>query len=129
MYTNLHYTPLLYSKTGFTEVFIFAYFCSKTYIDRGYSLKCTHNLCFEQKKKKNITNFHQKIIIFTAVKYCSLLYNLKKRAIFIGLEPPRDQSIDCHIHWLARACRCILVTKLDSSVFHCGKDGIKDADK
>ena len=50
--------------------------------------------------------------IFAAVKYCCLLYNLKNRPIFIGLEPLRDQSIDCHIHWLARACRCILVTKI-----------------
>ena len=67
---------------------------------------CTHNLCLS-KNKKNITIFNLKIIIliyniiFTAVKYYSLLYNLKNRPIFIGLEPPRDQSIDCHIHWLA----------------------------
>ena len=47
-----------------------------------------------------------------SVQYTALLYNLKNRPIFIGLEPPRDQSIDCHIHWLARACRCILVTKI-----------------
>ena len=31
----------------------------------------THNLCFEQKKKK-ITIFHLKIILFTAVKYCRI---------------------------------------------------------
>ena len=43
--------------------------------------------------------------------HADLLYNLKNRPIFIGLEPPRYQSIDCHIHWLARACRCILVSK------------------
>ena len=31
---------------------------------------------------------------------------------FIGLERSRGQSIYCHIHWLARACQCILVTKI-----------------
>ena len=46
-----------------------------------------------------------------------LVYNLKNRPIFIGLGPPRDQSIDCHIHWLARACRCIVVTKIRSIGF------------
>ena len=35
---------------------------------------CTHNLCFEQKLKKNITFFHLKINIFTAVKYCCILH-------------------------------------------------------
>ena len=34
-------------------------------------LTCTYNQCFEQ-NKKNITIFHLKIIIFIAVKYCSL---------------------------------------------------------
>ena len=48
----------------------------------------------------------------TPMRYTALLYILKNRPIFIGLEPPRDQSIDCYIHWLARACRCILVTKI-----------------
>ena len=38
----------------------------------------------------------------------------------------KDQSINCHIHWLARACRCILVTKIRLSVFHCGNAGIKE---
>ena len=41
-----------------------------------------------------------------------LLYNLEKRRNFIGLERSRGQSIYCHIHWLARACQCILVTKI-----------------
>ena len=41
-----------------------------------------------------------------------LLYNLEKRPNFIGLERSRGQSIYCHIHWLARACPCILVTKI-----------------
>ena len=68
---------------------------------------------------------------YKVAPYFILLYNLKNRPIFIGLESPRDQSIDCHIHWLARACRCILVTenRFIGLGFHCGKDGIKDADK
>ena len=40
-------------------------------IDCEYS--CTHNLCFEQKRKK-ITIFHMKIIVFSAVKNCSILH-------------------------------------------------------
>ena len=36
-------------------------------------LTCTHDLCFS-KNKKNITIFHRKIIVFTAVKYCSILH-------------------------------------------------------
>ena len=32
---------------------------------------CTHNLCF---RAKNITIFHQKIISFRSVKYCSILH-------------------------------------------------------
>ena len=36
---------------------------------------CTHNHCFEQKYgKKNITCFHLKIIIFTALKNLSILH-------------------------------------------------------
>ena len=41
---------------------------------------CTHNLCFEQKKKeKNITIFHLEIIIFTAEKNGSIF----SRRVFI----------------------------------------------
>ena len=49
--------------------------------------------------------------------YRKLLYNLEKTPLFIGLECPCGQSIDSHIHWLARASRCILVLKLDYLVF------------
>ena len=45
-------------------------------------LTCTHDLCFEQ-NRKNITLFHLKIIIFTAVKYYSILYG---RVFVMGLE-------------------------------------------
>ena len=34
----------------------------------------THNLYFRAKNKKNVTIFHLKITIFTAVKYCSILH-------------------------------------------------------
>ena len=47
-------------------------------IDRGYTLEpvltCTRDLCFEEKKKKNITIFHLKITIFTAVRNRSILH-------------------------------------------------------
>ena len=46
------------------------------------------------------------------VNNCILLYNEVKRPIFIGLERSRGQSTYCHIHWLARTCRWILVTKI-----------------
>ena len=36
---------------------------------------CTHNQCFEQKSEK-ILEFHLKINIFTAVKYCCILHRL-----------------------------------------------------
>ena len=34
---------------------------------------CSHNQCLRA-KKKNIIIFHQKINIFTAVKYCCILH-------------------------------------------------------
>ena len=46
-----------------------------------------------------------------------LLYNWVKRPIFIGLERSCGQSTYCHIHWLARACQWILVTKIRLLVF------------
>ena len=67
-------------KLGCTGVYIFSYFCSETYIEAV--LTCTHNLCFEQKKRKNITNFHLKIMSFTAVKISSILY----RRVFVMSE-------------------------------------------
>ena len=45
-------------------------------------LTCTHNLCFEQ-KKENYHIFHLKIIVFTAVKYCSILH----RRVFVMIGP------------------------------------------
>ena len=34
---------------------------------------CIHSQCYEQ-NKKNLIIFHLKITIFTAVKYCCILY-------------------------------------------------------
>ena len=68
-------TPHFYIvKLGFTGVYIFSYFCSKTYIvGARYNrlnevvLTCTHYLCFGR-KKEIFTIFHLKIMIFTGVK-------------------------------------------------------------
>ena len=68
------HTPFLYSKLklGFTfrgilNFLIFAYrYLLELLLDTYLTvLRCTHNLCFEQ-KKKNIKIFYLKIIIFTA---------------------------------------------------------------
>ena len=45
-------------------------------------LMCTHNQCFEQ-KKKNITLFYLKITIFTAVKYRSILHGRVIVMVFV----------------------------------------------
>ena len=37
-------------------------------------LTCTHNQLFEQKLEKNIIFFSSEIILFTSVKYCSILH-------------------------------------------------------
>ena len=72
---------------------------------KGFSLSVCSSV-----NMSSILNFLY--ISFSLNQYYHLLYNLKNRPIFIGLEPPRDQSIDCHIHWLACPYRCILVTKI-----------------
>ena len=46
-----------------------------------------------------------------------IYYITKKKDIYIGLERPRGQSIDCHIHSLACACWWLLVTKIRLLVF------------
>ena len=73
------YTPLVYSKTGvYRGIHYFLIFALKhrlCVLIRTASeavLTCIHNLCFEQ-NKKNITIFHLKIIIFSAMKYRSIL--------------------------------------------------------
>ena len=43
--------------------------------------------------------------------YLKLLYKLLKISLFIGPKRPRGKSSNCHINWLARAGRSILVTK------------------
>ena len=45
-----------------------------------------------------------------------LLYKLLKISLFIGPKRPCDKSSNCHINWLARAVRSILVTKFRADV-------------
>ena len=63
-------------KLGLTGVYMFFLFLLQN-LDHWVLVRtastCTHDLCFEQ-KKENITIFHTKIIIFTMVKYCSILH-------------------------------------------------------
>ena len=68
--------PLLYNKTGvYRGIHYFLIFALKhrLWVLTEAVLTCTHDLCFEQ-KNKNIKNFHLKINIFTAVKYCCILH-------------------------------------------------------
>ena len=55
------------------------------------------------KNKKNITNFHLKIIIFRAVKYCSLLHRLVFLMIFVcckvSITPSLSIQIPRHAGW------------------------------
>ena len=71
------YTPFLYCKTGvYRGKHYFLNFALKHrlwVLVRTASLRCTHNLCFEQKYENN-TIFYPKIIIFTAVKNSSKLH-------------------------------------------------------
>ena len=67
MYTRLHPTFIIV-KLGFTGVFIFLIFALK---HRLWVLVRTASL---SRNKKNITIFHLKIIIFTAVKYWCILH-------------------------------------------------------
>ena len=65
-------TPHFYiEKVGFTRVYIFFLFLLQN-IDCGYSLEPPRYVL--SKNKKNIKNFHLKIINFTAVKYCCILH-------------------------------------------------------
>ena len=68
--TNTPYTPLLYSKTGvYRGILFFLIFAPK---HRLWVLVRTINVL--SKNKKNIKNFHLKMNIFTAVKYCCILH-------------------------------------------------------
>ena len=46
----------------------------------------------------------------------NLLYKLLKILLFIGPKRPRGKSSNCHINWLARAGRSILVTKFRADI-------------
>ena len=63
------FTPLYIVKLGFTGVYSFSYFCSETkHIIVGTSYnRFRPSIYVVSKSKKNITNFHLKIITYTAV--------------------------------------------------------------
>ena len=52
------------------------------------------------------------------IQYVALLhvYRLLKISLFIGPKRPRGKSSNCHINWLARAGRSLLVTKFRADV-------------
>ena len=54
----------------------------------------------------------------TPGQYTCLLYKLLKISLFIGQKRPRGKSSNCHINWLARAGRSILVTKFRADVLN-----------
>ena len=85
VYCRPHYTPLLYSKTGvyrgihnFLSFFFFA-LKHRVWVLVRTVLTCTHSQCFEQNRRKSITIFHLKNIIFTAVKN----HNVLHRHVFV----------------------------------------------
>ena len=57
-----------------------------------------------------------KEIIYASTLYQQLLYKLLKISLFVGPKRPRGKSSNCHINWLARAGRSILVTKFRADV-------------
>ena len=54
--------------------------------------------------------------MYSPVEQYSLLYKLLKISLFIGPKRPRGKSSNCHINWLARTGRSILVTKFRADV-------------
>ena len=76
-------------------------------MDCGYSLEpprlseanltCIHNQCFEKKNKKSITIFHLKILIFSGVKYRSILHGHVCLMVPAKL-PPESNNICCQWH-------------------------------
>ena len=66
--------------------------------------------CIKWMEKSEVIQKTLQWIYYTIIDFYYI--TKKKRLNFIGLERSRGQSIYCHIHWLARACQCILVTKI-----------------
>ena len=58
-------------KLGFTRVYIFSYFCSNK-IDCDYTLEPPKIYVSSTNKKNFFFFFHLKIIVFYALKYCSI---------------------------------------------------------
>ena len=74
---NVHpFSPHFYIvKLDFTGVNIFSYFCSKHRLWGLVRIASRVPIIYVlSKNKKNVTFFHLKITIFTAVKYCSILH-------------------------------------------------------
>ena len=61
-----------------------------------------------EKNVKKITDFQAQIGEWAFIRAWAFIRIL----IFIGLEPPSAQSIDCDIHWLAHAFQCIFISKI-----------------
>ena len=80
-------------KLGFAGVYIIFLFLLQN-IDCGCALE--PHLCFEKKLEKNITIFHLKIIVFTAVKYYSIIH----RRVFV-----MDSDRRAQLQRLSRALR------------------------
>ena len=83
-------TPHFYIvKLGFTGVYFFFLFLLQN-IDCGYSLERVPTIhVLSKNKKKNITIFHLKIIIFAAVKNCCILHGRVFVMAMISLSIPR----------------------------------------
>ena len=78
------YTPLLSSKTGvYRGIHYFLIFALKHRLWVLVRTASVPTIYVLSKNKKNIKKFHLKIIIFTAVKNCSILY----RRVFIMCVP------------------------------------------
>ena len=88
------YTPLLYSKTGvYRGIHIFLIFALK------HRLLVLVRTMFCAKIRKNITIFHLKIIIFTAVKNCCILHG----RVYV-ISESANESIDLEV---IKLCSCL----------------------
>ena len=65
-------------------------------------------------KTPGCMEFYENVNLLKRVFSCS--DKLLKISLFIGPKRPRGKSSNCHINWLARAGRSILVTKFRADV-------------
>ena len=89
------YTPLFYSKTGvYRGIHYFLIFAlkHKLWVFVRTASTCTHNICFEPKYEKSKK---QSTVIFTDVKYCSILH--RRVCVILGYDTHRnDRSVNPH---------------------------------